>query len=313
MPDIHKELKATLIKLEQARKVDRHLADLNQQLQQAYDEQDRLERKLAKEFKDIEKLEKLSVKGLFHTVLGSKEEQIEKERQEYLQVSLKFDEAKKSTELLEYERDLLQKKVSDLANLERKLEGLLKMREKTLIAENTTVGKQILDIVLLIDTHQEFIRGIIDVKDTGQKALLILEKMEGHLKKARNWGQWDMTGRQRGASYMKHSAIDRARDLSVHVKHLLVRFQKDVRHIYGPEQFNLHIQIDNFSRFTDIFFDNLISDWIIQQKIQNALSSVVTVHDRVARILQSLDGEISKTQDKMAQLEDKRKKLIITS
>ena len=112
---------------------------------------------------------------------------------------------------------------------------------------------------------------------------------------------------------MKHSAIDKAKDLSYHVKHLLVRFQKDLSHIYGPENFDIQIQLDSFSRFTDIFFDNLISDWIIQQKIQNALSNVQSVRDRVYRICQSLDAEISKSNNSIEALEEQRKELILTS
>ncbi len=52
----------------------------------------RVDNKLEKEYKDIEKLENLSIKGLFYKILGSKEEQIERERQDYLQIVLKQKE-----------------------------------------------------------------------------------------------------------------------------------------------------------------------------------------------------------------------------
>ena len=314
MSDIQQALKETYDALQHATRVDRHLAELNQELSEAYQELDKLEKKLEKEFKDIERLEKLSVKGLFHQVLGSKEEQIEKERQEYLQASLKYDEAKKSAKLLEYERDLLEKKVQDLPTLKNQLDQLIKRREKDLIQNRTDTGKQLLEILTRIDTLHQFANNVVAVKKSGQEVLVILDRMLGHLRKAKNWGQWDMAGgRQRGASYMKHSAIDKARDLSYHVKHLLVRFQKDLSHIYGPEEFDLHIHLESFSRFTDIFFDNLISDWIIQQKIQNALSNVQSVRDRVARIMQSLDAEIQKSDQSIGALEEQRRQLVLKS
>lgn len=313
MSNLHTELKETLESYHQLLRIDRHLHELKKQLEDAYKDLESFEIKLRKEFNDIEKLEKLSIKGLFHKVLGSKEEQIEKERQEYLQVSLKYDEVKKSVELLEYERDLLQPKTKGLPLLEKKLNKLIKQREKLLIESNTPAGKQILDILLVIDTNREFINNVEQVKKTGQDVTLILDKMVEHLRQAKNWGQWDMAGRQRGASYLKHNQIDRARDLSYHVKHLLVRFENDLRHIYGQEQFNLSFEFTSFNKFTDIFFDNLISDWIVQQKIQNALSNVLTVRDKVIRILQSLNVEISKADSKLTQLEDQRKQLIIQS
>jgi len=258
-------------------------------------------------------LEELSVKGLFYKILGSKEEQIEKERQEYLQVSLKYDEAKKSLELLEYERNLLKGKADKLPELEKKLESLIKKREKSLIENNTDAGKQILNLLLIIDTHREFIGNVQQTQKTGEEVIDVLDKMIQHLRQAKDWGQWDMAGRQRGASYMKHNQIDRARDLSYHARHLLVRFENDIKQIYGHQQFNLNLDFDSFSRFTDIFFDNLISDWIVQQKIQNALTNVSSVRDKIIRILKSMDAEIGKAEAKLADLEGQRKKLIIES
>ena len=314
MDHIQKELKETFEDYQNSKRIDRHLDQLNAQLQKDYATLSRLEKKLEKEFKDIEKLEKLSVKGLFHQVLGSKEKQIEKERQEYLQASLKYDEAKKSVELLEYERDILENKVKDLAKLEKKLNQLVKLREKTLIAENSQQSQQILDLVLQIDNQAELLRNINSILINGKEIKGLMDKMVRHLRNAKNWGQWDMASRRGvGPSLGKYSAIDRARDLSYKTKHLLVRFESDLQEIYGPGHFHFNLQMDSFSRFTDIFFDNLISDWIIQQKIQNALSNVLSVRDRVIRIVQSLDGEKVKLAQNIQEMEDRRKILVIQS
>lgn len=313
MSDIHKQLKETFEQFQQAQRIERHLKQLSEQLSKAYLDLEKFEKELKKEFADIENLEKLSVKGLFHQILGSKEEQIEKERQEYLQASLKYDEAKKSVELLEYERNLLQGKSENLSRIEKELNALIKKREKLLIESDSESGKKILDLLLIMDTHREFINNVSEAKNSGNEVVLLLDKMIQHLTQARSWGQWDMAGKQRGASYMKHNQIDRARDLSYHAKHLLVRFEDDLKQIYGVQKFNLDIELDSFSRFTDIFFDNLISDWIVQQKIQNALSNVQSVRDKIIRFIQSMDVEINKATAKLSELESQRKKIIIES
>jgi hypothetical protein len=137
--------------------------------------------------------------------------------------------------------------------------------------------------------------------------------MLSHLDQARNWGKWDMAAGNRGTSYLKHNQIDRARDLSYQVKHLLVRFERDLLQIYGQHSFNLRFEFESFNRFTDIFFDNFISDWIIQKKIQNAHTTVVTVRDMIIGILQSLAVESQKADNKLIQLEEQRKQIIIQS
>ncbi len=311
MSDVHAELKETYEQQQQMSMIARHLDQLNTQLKAAYGDLDLLEKKLRKEFRDIEKLEKLSVKGLFHKVLGSKEQQIEKERQEYLEVSLKYDEAKKSVELLEYERNLLDGKVKTLPQIESRLAALIKAREKALIDSNSLSGRQILEIHMRIDQKEALMREVEHVKSTGGEVISLLENIVRLLQEARNWGQWDMTGRHRHASHMKHSAIDRAKDLAYQSKHRLVRFQQDLEHLFGPQQFDLNLEFNKFNRFTDMFFDNLISDWIVQQKIQNTLSNVQAVRDKTIRIVQSLDAEIKKAESEIANLEEQRKQIII--
>ncbi len=313
MSEIQKELQEVLRAHQKGAQIQRHLDQLNVQLKEAYEDLDSLEKQLEKEFRDIEKLEKLSLKGLFHQVLGSKEEQIEKERQDYLQVSLKFDEAKKSVDLLEYERSVLEKKVINLEVLQKRLEKLLSMREEELIRGQTRLGNQILVILDKKDELNAYTSNLKHVKKNGAASIALLDRMIGYLQRARNWGQWDMTGRRGGSSYMKHDAIDKAKDLSYQVKHILVRFKEDLRHIYGPASIDLSIHFASFNRFTDVFFDNLISDWIIQQKIQNALSNVQSVRDRVLRIMQSLDADVQKSQEEIQALEQKRRDLVLSS
>lgn len=46
---------------------------------------------LSEEKKDVDKLEQLSVANLFATILGTKDDKLKKERQEYLAAKLKYD------------------------------------------------------------------------------------------------------------------------------------------------------------------------------------------------------------------------------
>ena len=62
-----------------------------------------------------------------------------------------------------------------------------------------------------------------------------------------------------------------------------------------------------------MFFDNLISDWIIQNKIKNSLANCLAVRDKVVRLVSSLKAEIPAINQEIKQLEQNRKKIIITS
>lgn len=317
MQDFKKQLKATLEEYQSAEKIKRHLNKLDKRLDTETKELASLALALDKENKDYEELEKLSIRSIFHKVLGSKEEQMEKEKQEYLQASLKYDEAKKAIELLEYERKILLDKLDTVDGNGPKLQILLDKRERQLILENGPAGKKIQQIVNRLDEQEHQHKEIQEVVAAGKSALAILNQMAGYLQKARDWGTWNVGGRRgRGgmSSHIKHSSIDNARRLAPQARHQLVRFEDELRDIYRDvQQFQFSLSFDSFSRFSDIFFDNLISDFIVQQKIQNSLSNVLSVRDKVHRMAGGLQAKLPQIQNEIAQLEEQRNQLIVNS
>jgi len=304
-------IKEVLEKLVELQRVEKHFQSTLNQLDNAYEKLDELHDILEKEYKDVKELEGLSMRSLFHKVLGSKEDQIEKERQEYLQASLKYNEFKKTVELLEFERDLLKKKITDVSILQNSLEELKAKREKELLMSNSQQGKELMRIVHQIDQLISYRKELSEAREAGNDAMHNLKVLIQFLKKAKDWGSWDMMGNQtRQASYYKRDSIDQAREASYHAKHHLNRFQKELYDI-GESQYNFEVNIGNFNTFTDIFFDNLISDWIIQQKIKNALHNVDGVYDKVQRLIQSIDHKIGGIESEEIKLHEAKDKIIL--
>lgn len=133
MSQIGEEIKKLLEEHQSLKKSEARLAEIVPEIEKVNREVQTLEQQMRKEFEDIENLEKLGMKALFYKVLGSQEEQLEKERQEYLQASLKYDQVRKNLELLEFEYNILKKKSGNLATIEQKLNDLSVRQEKELI------------------------------------------------------------------------------------------------------------------------------------------------------------------------------------
>lgn len=304
------ELNKTLEEIQNIKNIRKHFDQSRLELEEAYRMLDIHEKKLDKEYQDWKSLESLSVKSLFHKVLGSQEEQIEKERQEYLQASLKYNEIKKTVDILEFEKSLLEKKLIDVSLLENKLKTLKKRREKELLSSQSPKGEELKEILRKSDQQIVLRNEIKTATHAGNEASRMLEKMIVNLQQAKNWGSWDMMGKGNYASYSKHDAIDKAREVAYNAKHLLNRFQQQL-YILGEGSFNFDIRLEGMSTFTDIFFDNLISDWIVQQKIKNALSNIYAVRDKVNRIMQSLENDLLKVQDNLNLLEITKEQIIL--
>ena len=63
----------------------------------------------------------------------------------------------------------------------------------------------------------------------------------------------------------------------------------------------------------DIFFDNLISDWIMQQKIKNALANVYSVRDKIDRILHSLKIDLQEITPAMQAVQKDIENIVLSS
>jgi len=311
MEDFQKQLNKVLNKYQDFERIQKHLKSLEQELKNGYKELDKLEKIMDKQGQDVEQLEKLSLKGIFHKILGSKKEQLGKERQEYLQAALKRNEHKKSVELLEYEKGVLEEKLSKLKDIPAEAERMIQKRENDLMRSGTPVGMRILTISKQIDESRRLKREIAEAYEAGEAAIEVLKEMEGFLRNARNWGNWDMMGGRGMTTYVKHSNIDRARARLHKAQHLLNRFEDELRDVYNPRQLNLSLNLDSFTRFIDIFFDNLISDWIVQQRIRNALSNVVAVKDRASRLIGTLDMDDKDLAVKIRQMNKEKKQLVM--
>ena len=295
------EIHATLNEFTSIKKVNSHLAQIDEQLGDLYNKVKKYDQKLTNELKDIEKLEENSVKSLFHSVLGNKVQQLEKERQEYLETSLKFKEYSKRLQILEFEREILQKKVKDINNIKSKLQDLKNRRKEEILSSSDSQVKLSLEGILVnFDESTTIKKELYEAIVEGENCIKLLNVVISYLKKARDWGKWDNPNNRRGA-YMKNRSIDNAVQNLSKAQVSLDRFSKELSDL-GDNYIRFDLSKSQFGQFTDFFFDNLISDWIVQQKIKSTINSVEAIIDKIQRILFGLKDENMKNNNKLVEL-----------
>ncbi len=310
MTNTAERIDITIKKLTKLESLERHYNSLLDQEEQMLIEKDALEIELTKELRDVEKLENLGIKSLFYKVLGSKEQQLEKERQEYLQLSLKHTEHLKSLDLIKYEKEILVDKVQHVDVLRNELRDLKVTREKEILKAPSALRNRLMTI---LEGRDDAIKRGTELKETirkGKATMDSLGRVIHYFRKAQDWGQWDMS-RNRGYHYsrMKHNAIDSAVNESHRSNLLLKSFTNDL-HEVGYKAGNMSIRFQSFSGFMDILFDNLISDWIVQSKIKNALSNTEAVRDRVNSIIVSIDNEVQGVEEIKEDLSAQKDRLL---
>lgn len=267
-----------------------------------------LDAQLAKEKVDVEKLEHISLTGLFYSVLGNREQQLEKERQELLAAQLRYQQAKHQVVSLEQEQNILAQQLDKLSNIDSEYEGMLSEKEKFLRQSNQDVAKELINFSEQIADLNAELREITEAITAGSDAILGLEQVTASLESAANWGAWDMFGGGLISTAIKHSRIDDARSGVNDVQAKMSRFKRELSDV----QKNVDIQIDigELASFADFFFDGLIVDWIVQSRIEDSLAQSKRAKGMIAQVLRDLENSKKIAESKLTNLQEDRARLI---
>lgn len=237
---------------------------------------------LKKEFADVQKLEENSITALFYSFLGTKVEKLDKERQEYLSAKLKSDACKNEISVLERELERLKSELILLGEPEIELKKLLneKKQQLRLISDSTY-----LKFEELLNNQFAAKKEISEAILTGEKAQQGLMRAINSLQNAQNWGTFDMIGGGIIATAIKHSRIDEAKNDIEEVQHHLNRFRRELSDTTLHSGENLSVEMDSFTGFADYFFDNLITDWIVQSKIIQSLEACRKMFNQISGLI----------------------------
>lgn len=122
--------------------------------------------------------------------------------------------------------------------------------------------------------------------DAGNRALFSLRAAQGQLNSAKNWGVVDLLGGGLITSIIKRSKMDDAQRYMEEAKRDLQTFSNELRDV--SQSISLDFCSGDFLRFADYFFDGLVADWLVQDRIHNARQQVDEAIRRVEQILRQL-------------------------
>lgn len=258
-----------------------------------------LKDKLNKEKQDVTKLEGTSLSSFFFSIIGKKEEKLDKERREYLAVKIQYDEHILAMKELD---DLIKKYDEELIKyrgVEETYKNLIAEKQRLLIREDTPKGRNLRNLLEKLNELKLDIKEVNEAIFAGENAYNALVEMKEPLESAKGWGTWDLLGGGFFSDIMKHSHLDDANRLSYNVQHHLKVFQKELADV--NEFTEIKVNISSFAKFADFFFDGLFADWFVQSRINESLSNVESAIRRVKNILDDLrrslrDLEVEKAQ-----------------
>jgi len=308
MTQIQQDIRETIEEIVHLQRVEAQLSTTREQLEKVYDQEASTNKKLDKELRDVEKLEGFSTKSIFYKVLGSKEKQLEKERQEYLELTLKYEDLKNEIKLLEYEENLLDAKMGSVNSLEKKLAVLKSKREEEIIQTDPKLRNKLIKISQELEHNYRLKQELEEAMEVGGVAHNLLKKVIQQLSQVRNWGSWSGSSRSQMQRMQRRHAIDRARNLTFQIKHHLNLFDQELRDVGA--QLEMNVDTSAFTNFTDYFFNNIITDWILNQQLTNAIGSAQAAREYIYDVLQAVQNRLDASKQAIVKYDKERNQIL---
>lgn len=305
---LNRKLEEADAKRQQKYKWERRLDEVQSRIRELQKTLPQLELKLERENRDVEQLTKLTLTNLFHTILRNKDEQLELERQQALHAALKLQEAREQLAELEVARGEAGAALAEVRFAETEYDALLREKEAKLQALSSETAGRLEEIDRESAACAAKLTEIREAADAGGQALALLRKAETSLGKAEGWGKWDMLGGGTVSTYIKHGHIDDARSVVQQAQRKLRLFEKELADL--GRRSDLRIEISGSLEFADYFFDGLITDWIVQGRIERSLSQVRAVRKEMDRIVPELHREQAAAEAELTRLRTQRTALI---
>ncbi len=271
---------------------------------------------LKKELKDVENLEGLSVAGLFHAILGRLPEQWEKERTEYLAAKLQNDECLEAIEIMKLEKEQMSEQLMKLSNVDKDYEEILINKEVFLLSTDSSAsGVELLRFAEQLSDTKADIKELKEAIDAGKSVLVALKELRGSLLDAQTMGCWDMFG---GGGLLvsvgKFAVIDQAKKQMNRVQQLLRSLERELTDVKMESTTeDPSIEEIELNSFVDVCFDNWISDFITQSKIDTAAARAKKATSQVTALVDGLSKELKSKQAMIKEIDEQRLELLETA
>ena len=303
MKNIKKDLKTAYQNMMRKQKIEIHLIHLKRRIKAYKKETERLLRAVEKEEEEYHKLERMNLQSLFQKIIGTKENELEKERQDYLMAVLKYQSYAKNLKSLIFEQEVLTKQLSSLHNAAQVFEQKFRINESRLETHLSPKAKQKVNAVdMRLLNHEARIKELREAVKAGEKAETTLLRLINDLSNITQWGNSfiakknaKISGSGKNISTKKRKFITQSKKDANKANILLENFETEIQDIQKHFKINYLNYIKSFEDFLVLFYDNLITDWIVKKNLKNTSFAIQTVHDKVARILAMLENEIEKS------------------
>lgn len=268
-----------------------------------------LKRELESQQGDVLRLERVTLSAIFYSLIGKKEERLDKEKQESYGAKLKYDTAALEQRQVCSQIQDMEEQLRELAGIENRYTQLLQEKTQEIRNSGTPQAEELLQLERRITEKQSQKKEISEAIFAGNQAMNTVNEILTDLNDAEGWGIWDLAGGGLMSDLVKHNCLDEAQENVQKLQGELLRFKTELADVSVDAQ--LQVRVDGFLRFADYFFDGLFADWTVLDHINESQGEVTKVQSQIRQLLSNLTAMLNGINEEITMLEQEKKKLVV--
>ncbi|MEV5408269.1 hypothetical protein AB0K60_05395 [Thermopolyspora sp. NPDC052614] len=268
------EVRVARERVRRLERLTRERATLDTQIEQVRSLLTELEAELAKEEKDVSRLEH-RFGAFLASLTGTKEEKLARERAEAEAVRLRLDGQRTRLEWLLSDLRTVIEGLSELDGAQREFDEALARRERALLDSADPRARELAEIARALADADANLREHEEAHSAGVAAAGAVAQVLRSLGGARSASTWDLLGGGGFADMVEHGHLREADQAAWHAQRALDAFSRELVDI-GIQADPRLPQVDT-RWFADAFFDNIIVDAVRHQKINRTAEAVSEV------------------------------------
>ena len=257
----------------------RHQAELHARVS-------RLTDRVERERYDVDIMAGATLSSLMEQLFGDLPARQDKERREWFAAQMKLEQAHAELEATRAGALAIERRIATDQDPADKYTRLLEEKDLWLAKHEASSKAHAIHQAEQIGLLKDLARELEEALWAGQLAKAALTGVLHALSKAQAVGRLDMIGL--ASSWGKFTHLDDAHRHASAANRALSRFQMELADVQARHQADLSMAINGISTFTDFFMDDLVSDWVVQCRIDRSHSSASIARTRVNRTLRYL-------------------------
>ena len=172
----------------------------------------KLEKASRAEQADVDRLERGSLAAFFYQMIGRREEQLDKEREEACAARVRYDAAARELASIDADLERRRARLAQLEGCEGRYREALAEKVRELKAGHGPAAQELMECETRMEGMRLQKQELKEAIDAGRVALYTAGQVLDSLDSAEGWGTWDVMGGGLGVDLAKYGSLDEAQE-----------------------------------------------------------------------------------------------------